>query len=267
MPPPIILAGPTGTRLMELGFDCDADRRWSARAVDEAPQLVAQIHREYAAAGADIHPAVTFRTTQPYVGDRWQELTGRAVQLCRESIEPGQRLAGVLAPLGDCYKPDAALTPLAARQAHTQTARELVKAGCELILCETFPGEEGVWAAESATAAGARETWVSFTPGPKGDLLTPQQLAALAERAAEPADAVLVNCLPAWRALEYVEAMAKAVRDRRKIGVYANVYGANAMSAEAYARLAAVWRDAGASVIGVCCGGGPAHVRCATDLL
>jgi len=261
MPPPVILAGPTGTRLMEIGFDCDADVRWSARAVDEAPQLVAQIHREYAAAGAGIHPTVTFRTTPGYVGDRWQELTRRAVQLCRESIEPGQRVAGALAPLGDCYKPDPSLTPLAARQAHAPMARELADAGCDLILCETFPGDEGVWAAEAAATAGAREIWVSFTPGPRCDLLTAREVADLAERAAEPAEAVLVNCLPAWQALEYVRAMVKAIGDRKQVGVYANVHGANAMSPDAYARLAAVWRDAGASIIGVCCGGGPEHVH------
>lgn len=261
MPPLAILAGPTGTRLMELGFDCDADARWSARAVQEAPELISQIHRQYAAAGADVHPTVTFRTTQQYVGAHWRETTQRAVRLCRESLEPGQRVAGVLAPLGDCYDPDAAPTPVAARAAHSTMAAELVKAGCTLLLCETFPGPEGVWAAEAATAAGARETWASFTPGPAGDLLTPQDVAALAERAAEPADAVLVNCLPAWQALEYVQAIAKAVGARRQVGVYANVYSANAMSPEAYARLAAVWRDAGASIIGVCCGGGPEHVK------
>lgn len=259
--PPTILAGPTGTRLMELGFDCDADPRWSARAVQEAPDLISQIHREYAEAGADVHPTVTFRTTRRHVGSHWRRTTQRAVRLCRQALGPDQRAAGVLAPLGDCYRPDPQLTPVRAREEHTRTAIELVKTGCTLILCETFPGEEGVWAAEAATSAGAHEVWVSFTPGPAGDLLTPAEVGALAERARDCATAVLVNCLPPWQALEYVQAIAKAVKGQRAIGVYANTFAANAMSPDAYARLAPVWRDAGATIIGVCCGGGPEHVR------
>ncbi|MFG0283551.1 MAG: homocysteine S-methyltransferase family protein [Phycisphaerales bacterium JB039] len=257
-----ILAGPTGTRLIQLGFDCDADERWSARAVDEAPALVAQVHQEYAAAGADVHPTVTFRTTRRNMHERWRELTARAVDLCRGAMGPGQRIAGALAPIEDCYAPDAAPPSRKARAAHREMADHLVSCGCDLILCETFPGIEGLWAAEGALQAGAGEVWASFTPGPKADLLTPAQVAQLADAAVGAgAAAALVNCAPAGRAGEYVAAIADAVGGRAHIGVYANVYGANATAPEAYAELAESWVGAGASIVGACCGAGPEHIR------
>lgn len=256
-----ILAGPTGTRLIELGFDCDADARWSARAVEEAPELVARIHREYAAAGAEVHPAVTFRTTRRYVGERWRELTGQAVALCRGAIGPGQRVAGSLAPVEDCYAPGLAPAEGHARATHREMASALVAAGCDLILCETFPGPEGVWAAEEAAKTGA-EVWASFTPGPRADLLTPGEVGPLGRAAAEAgARAALVNCVPAARAMEYVAALADSVGGRSPVGVYANVYGANAIGPEEYAGLGAAWGEAGATIIGACCGAGAGHVR------
>src|SRR5438128_794011 len=95
-----ILDGPMGTQLETRGVST-AGRVWSARALIEAPHVVAQIHREYAAAGAMVHTACTFRTTARAVGSDWERLARLAVKVCRESIPAGHRVAGSIAPLED----------------------------------------------------------------------------------------------------------------------------------------------------------------------
>ena len=78
---------------------------------------------------------------------------------------------------------------------------------------------------------------------------------------------LLVNCIAATEIGEYVDAIAPL---GVPIGVYANAgredeglgwAATSPRAAEAYAVLAERWKDAGASVIGGCCGTGPLHIR------
>src|SRR5262245_2109257 len=100
-----LLDGPVGTELGARGVSTPAPL-WSAAALEGAPQVVAAIHRDYAAAGATVHTAVTFRT-QPHVApDAWRRLLESAVRIAREAVPSGHRVAGSIAPLGDCYRPE-----------------------------------------------------------------------------------------------------------------------------------------------------------------
>lgn len=57
----IILDGALGTELTRRGENTNLPL-WSARALMDAPQVVAQIHADYLAAGAEVLTANTFRT-------------------------------------------------------------------------------------------------------------------------------------------------------------------------------------------------------------
>ena len=259
----ILLAGPIGTELGRRGFAL-SDRAWSAGAPLTGPMTLAQIHREYAEAGATVHIANTFRTTERAYGPGWEDLARLAVRLCRNAT-PGHRLAGSMAPLEDCYRPD--LSPPEPRDEHRSLARVLAATEVDLLLCETFPHVgEALVAVEEAVATG-RETWVSFTAGFRGDLLTPRAVEEGARQAARRgARAVLVNCLPADRALAYVERLeASGV----EFGAYANAgapeeglgWGSDPQAPQRYADFAETWIRAGATLVGGCCGTGPDHVR------
>lgn len=238
---------------------------WSAWALAHRPEVIAAVHRDYAAAGAVVHTTNTFRTRRRTFPDSWAEQTALAVQLARANIPAGQRLAGSIAPLEDCYSPW--LSPHDARPEHREMARALASFGVDLLLCETFPhAGEGLIAVEEAVATGL-ETWVSFTAGPDADLLSPTQLGAAArEGVARGASAVLVNCVPATRTLEYVQQIADL---GVPFGAYANAghaaegLGWEAPTADAaarYADLAETWVARGAGIVGGCCGTGPAHI-------
>jgi S-methylmethionine-dependent homocysteine/selenocysteine methylase len=268
--PVTILSGPMGTELAARGVPTPRPG-WSAHALELAPELVARIHRDYAAAGATVHVANTFRTKRRVFPDRWEALARRAVTLCRESIAPTHRVAGSIAPLEDCYRPD--LSPPDPCPEHRELAGALADAGSDILLCETFPlVREALIAAEEAVATGV-ETWVSFTAGPSADLLTvPQVRRGALEAVRLGAAAVLVNCTPATRTLEYVRVLAEVgAATGAPFGAYANAGRpdeglgwlppgeAGDAAARRYADLAAAWVAEGATLIGSCCGTGPAH--------
>jgi S-methylmethionine-dependent homocysteine/selenocysteine methylase len=263
----VVLDGPMGTELERRGVALPPPS-WSARALETAPCVVAAIHREYAAVGAAVHRANTFRTHRRSSGERWRELATRAVELAQSSAGAGQRVAGSIGPLEDCYRPD--LSPgTEARAEHRALASLLASLGVDLLFCETFPRPtEAAVAVEAAVETGV-QTWVSLTPAPDGSLMTPAAMRAAARACVSAgAQAVLVNCLAARRTLGYVRelaglgvpfgAYANAGRMDEGLG-WASV--ADPRAADAYADLARTWIEEGATIVGGCCGTGPAHIE------
>ena len=259
MPALVVLDGPMGTELARRGLELPAPV-WSAVALDAAPELVAAVHRDYVAAGATVHTANTFRTKRRSVGPRWEELARRAMRIARDAVG-GLRVAGSIAPLEDCYRPD--LSPGAAsREEHRELARVLADAGADVLLCETFSDEtEAVVAVEEAARTGV-ETWAALLP-----MRGPAALRAAARACVDAgARVVLVNCVPARDTLPFVASLADV---GVPFGAYANAgrqedavgWGADADgAARSYEALARSWIEAGATVVGGCCGTGPAHI-------
>ena len=259
-----LLDGPLGTRLIEQGHACPAPA-WSAQVLQDCPEAIEKVHREYAKAGATVHTANTFRTRYENIGDPWIERTAQAVRIARASCPHPHRIAGSMAPIADCYRPD--LSPPDAKEAHRLFAARLAHCGVDLILCETFPHiPEALMAVEAGVETGV-ETWVSFTAGPNGDLLQPEEIRKGAEQAVKlGAQAILINCVPATQTLHFLQ----AIRDVGvPFGAYANAghpeegigWNTNDLGPNRYAELAQRWVDAGATLIGACCGTGPKHIE------
>ncbi len=258
----IILDGPLGTELLARGVPTPIPL-WSAWALLHRPEVVAAIHRDYAAAGATVHTTNTFRTKSRHLPD-WERLARGAVQLCRSAIPAEHRVAGSIAPLQDCYSPE--LSPTDPRPEHRELIEVLADEGIDILLCETFPHiGEGLVAVEEAVRTGV-ETWASFTAGPDTDLLTPARIGEACARARDlGASAVLVNCVPAARTLAYVEAIASV---GLPFGAYANAgrldeemgWAPTEQGPALYADIAARWVAAGATLLGSCCGTGPGHI-------
>ncbi len=251
---------------------------WTAHALQEAPEELARIHAEYAAAGAELLTANTFRTQRRTLargglGARAAELTALAVSLARTAAgDDGVLVAGSAPPLEDCYRPD--LVPDAAdlEREHREHARNLLAAGADAILVETMNS-----AREARAAAGAaRETGlpflVSFVCGEGAVLLSGEPLAdAVAAVAEHRPVAVLVNCLPPSRVAPCLPVLRGT---GLPFGVYANLgaptpEGARteARSPEDFAEDAAGWVLAGARLVGGCCGTTPEHIRAIRERL
>ncbi|RLB51853.1 MAG: homocysteine S-methyltransferase family protein, partial [Deltaproteobacteria bacterium] len=245
-----ILDGAIGTELIARGFDLDAPA-WSARAIEDAPDLLARIHADYVGAGASLHTANTFRTQPLALGKGWAAALRAAVDIARDAVSPECAVLGSMAPIHDCYRPD--LSPgKKGRAQHREVASALANAGCDALLCETFAnGAEAVVAVEEALATGL-PVWLSLTAGPFAELLSPSQLAQIGRDAvSNGVERLLVNCIAATQIGPYVDAIAAL---GVPLGAYANAgredealgWGATSpRAAEAYADLAERWKDAG----------------------
>ncbi|MAI70281.1 MAG: homocysteine methyltransferase [Rhodopirellula sp.] len=269
-----LLDGPLGTELEARGVppvrDC-----WSAGAIETAPETITAIHRDYAQNGCAVHTANTFRTNRRASGDSWRARTLAAVALTKEAVPKHHRVAGSIAPVEDCYRPD--LSPGSkSGPEHYAMATTLAEAGCDLLLCETFSHPEETLAATKAAVSCNLETWVALTAGPNTNLMTPQEMAQLATQAVNlGANAVLVNCTPAADTQRFLEAIIETAISV-PVGAYANAgspddnIGWRAdcdLGYHTYAKFAKSWVDAGATILGGCCGTGPRHLAAIQEQL
>lgn len=278
----VLLDGAMGTELERLGVST-ALPLWSAQAVIDAPDRVREVHEEYAEAGADILTAATFRTTPRCLAKAGRKdpeaeaeaLTAKAVALAREARARGASgrdvwVAGALAPLEDCYRPDLVPDDVALEREHHAQAARLARAGADLVLIETMSTIREAHAAVRGALATGLPVLVSFLCASATEIGGGERLedAVRAVDALDP-DAILVNCTPAEIATGCLEVMARVTRT--PIGCYANAGSPDLgrgtwcfdpeMTPERFAGHAAEWVRLGAQIVGGCCGTGPAHIR------
>ncbi|MED5330751.1 MAG: homocysteine S-methyltransferase family protein [Planctomycetota bacterium] len=269
----ILLDGPMGTELERRGQKLPAPA-WSAAALWEAPDLVRQIHRDYAAAGATVHTAATFRTRSrnlahtPWAG-RWDELARMAVSLCREGAGPQALVAGSLSTLEDCFRPDLVPDDATLADEHEALAHVLAEAGCDLLLVETMNTLREMRAATIAAVGTGRPVWAAVTLGAEGDYFDSKEIAQAYVEASElGAEAFLINCTAPHRIGPALETLNPLISSAR-LGAYGNHIfpGETKVMPDSYAQDAMKWIAHGASIIGGCCGTTPDHIAAISALL
>lgn len=272
--PPLILDSGMGSELERRGLELDLPL-WSARALVEAPELVAAIHRENVAAGADVLTANTFRTTRVALdesgnAERASELARLAVRLAREAAGAASRpvlVAGSVAPLFDCYRPD--LVPEDASRLvaeHARLVEDLAMEGVDFLLLETFGTRREALAAAQAARESSVPFVVSFVTDGGGRLLSGESLEEASEGLREAgALAVCLNCVSSRRIGSDL-ARLEAVCGELPFGAYANILSEED-SPERYARAAEEWLTLGARIVGGCCGTGPRHIEAIRGLV
>jgi S-methylmethionine-dependent homocysteine/selenocysteine methylase len=258
-----LIDGPMGTLLEEKGVQM-GHPSWSGAAIRSYPHLIQEVHREYVEAGATVHTANTFRTRQRDLGEHWKELTKTAIVLAQEAVPAEQQVAASIAPLADCYRPD--LSPERPRAEHREFIRFIADQNVDLLLCETFThAGEALIAVHECVSTGL-PTWLSLCAGPHAELLSPSKIRHIAVRAIDlGAEAVLVNCVDAAKTAAYVSQLADL---GVPFGAYANAgppaaglgWHHSPQGPERYLAYAREWVNAGATLLGSCCGTRPAHV-------
>ena len=137
----VLLDGATGTELNRRGVDTGLPM-WSANALttDTGLNVLRQIHLDYLNAGADVLTTNTFRAHRRALagtGHAARELTRRAVATAQEAVAQFGRhaqVAGSVAPLEDCYRPDQVPPDDECRAEHSERIHHLVEAGADLLL-------------------------------------------------------------------------------------------------------------------------------------
>ncbi len=272
----LILDGAMGTELQRRGVDIGLPL-WSANALMSHPEVVLQIHKDYLTAGADIITTNTFRTTRrafrnANLSDRSRQLTSMAVTLALQAREsfPDALIAGSIAPLEDCYRPDLVLSDANMEEEHAELAIRLAEGGVDFMLLETMNTIREAYAACKAATATGREVVVSFVCDKGGRLLSGETVreAVSAVEALHPT-ALSINCVSPRYIHVAFEELKKATT--LPLMLYANT-GIPAddrngsdfvqdVTEEEYAAYAVEWQRHGASIIGGCCGTTPEYIR------
>jgi homocysteine S-methyltransferase len=279
-PSPILLDGATGTELNHREVPTELPL-WSAQALIDAPNTLAQIHFDYLKAGAEVLTTNTFRThrrslAKAGMGDRARELTLKAVEIPRQVIsvfmEEGGHpawVAGSIAPLEDCYTPELVPPQEECLAEHAEMANNLAEAGVNLLLIETMNSIREAEAAASAAQNTQLPFIISFVLQEDGNLFSGESLAeAIYKINGYHPMLVGVNCA-STQIITKALAELKTYTDLPLSG-YGNIGHSddeqgwkktNEVSPDTYAQAAISWIDMGVRMVGGCCGTSPSHIQ------
>ncbi|MDG3439965.1 homocysteine S-methyltransferase family protein [Nitrospirillum amazonense] len=290
----ILLDGGMGRELQRMGAPF-RQPEWSALALIEAPDYVRRAHDAFLDAGADIVTSNSYALVPFHIGEERFAAQGGALaslagRLARQAADAkaGARVAGSLPPLFGSYRAD--LFDAARAADLLAPLVDGLAPHVDLWLAETQSAVAEVRAVRAALGGAlgkgeAKPLWLSFTLEDEaadaaihprlrgGESVTHATEAALALGAA----ALLFNCSqPEVMGPALVAARAAAAGAPLPLGVYANAFPPQPKEATAndgldelradltpasYLDWARRWVDAGAAIVGGCCGIGPDHIR------
>ncbi|WP_434715093.1 homocysteine S-methyltransferase family protein (plasmid) [Rhizobium sp. YTUHZ045] len=289
-----ILDGGMSRELLRLGAELKQPE-WSALALMNSPEVVRKVHQEFIAAGSEIITTNSYALVPFHIGEnRFQEegpaLMRLAGRLAREAADAvtGRKVlvAGSLPPIFGSYEPEN-FQPSRV-QDYLEVLVENLAPFVDLWLGETLSLIAEGEAVRKAVAASGKPFWISFTladdeaaiRGGAPKLRSGESVEEAASWAVSSgAAAFLFNCSKPEVMQGAVETAARVFGERNaqiEIGVYANAFEGETGEAaaneglhdtrddlndDAYSRFACSWAEAGATIIGGCCGIGAAHIH------
>ena len=287
---PIILDGATGTNLMEAGMPVGVcPESW----VLENPQVLLDLQRHYVEAGSNIVYAPTFTANriklEEYgLAERLEEMNRKLVQLSREAVGEKALVAGDMTMTGQQLYPMGELMFEELVEVYKEQARVLCEAGVDLFVVETMMSLQ-----ESRAAVFAiREVcdlpiMVTLTYNEDGRTLfgTEPETAVVVLQSLG-VDAIGINCStgpmemvePVRKMAEYatvpivakpnaglpelVECECLPEGETTPVKKKKTVYR---MTPEEFAEAGVALVEAGASILGGCCGTTAAHIKALSD--
>lgn len=270
----LVADGATGTNLQARGLPRGVSgEHW----VLEKPEEIIRLHTDFIQAGADILLTCTFGASPIRLEDG--ELAGRAIEVNRRAVELGRQaigdrpvlLAGSIGPAGKLLKPFGPLDEETAGHAFAEQAGALSQAGVDLLVVETqFDLNEAQMILRAVRTVTDLPLVCSFSfdRGTRTMMgVKPSQL----EAAMKDLDVSMlgINC---GRSLAENLAALKELRASTSLPIWfkpnaglpeidslGNTYYATTpeqMSVQVHD-----WIEAGAQVVGGCCGTSPEHLR------
>ncbi len=273
----ILADGATGTNLFNMGLAAgEAPELWNT----DEPEKITALYKGAVDAGSDLFLTNTFggnasRMKLHQAQSRVHELNRVGAELGRNVADKAGRpviVAGSMGPTGEIMVPMGTLTHETAVEMFHEQAEGLKAGGADVLWVETISApEEYRAAAEGCALAGM--PWcgtMSFdTAGRTMMGLTSAQLAALVEKLPNPPIAFGANCgVGASDLMRTVLGFLAAGPERPVIakgnaGIpkYHDGHIHYDGTPELMAEYAVLARDAGATIIGGCCGTMPDHLR------
>lgn len=272
----VILDGATGTNLQQAGMPVGVcPEQW----ILEHPQVMIDLQKAYVEAGTQILLAPTFTANriklEEYgLQDELERMNRDLVALSKEAAGGKALVAGDITMTGQQLYPMGELMFEELVEVYKEQIRVLCAAGVDLIFVETMMSLQE----SRAAVIAAKETcdlsvFVSMTFSEDGrSLYGTDPVTAVVTLQSLGADAVGMNCStgpeqmlePIRRMSEYalVPVIAKPNAGLPELEDGVTVYKT---TPEEFAAVGAQLVEAGASMIGGCCGTTPAHIRALTE--
>lgn len=284
----IILDGGMGRELARQGAPFKQPE-WSALALYEAPPAVEAVHQDFISSGAEVITTNSYAVVPFHIGEtRFQadalslaKLAGKLAKQAVEKSGKNVKIAGSLPPLFGSYRFD-----LFKAEQVTKIAQPLIEGLSPFVdfwLFETQSNSQEPLSVLPLLPQDERAIWVSFTlqdeePSDVPCLRSGETVeAAVSAVVAKGVKAILFNCCQP-EVIEQAIIVAKKVIGEKEVqlGAYANAFPPQPKNAtandgldeirqdldsEAYLVWAKKWVNAGATIIGGCCGITPAHIQ------
>ncbi len=286
----VLLDGGMGKELRRIGAPF-RQPEWSALALLEAPDRVAEAHANFIDAGATVITTSNYAVVPYHLGDerfatRGRELTALAGRVARTVADrSGVAVAGSLPPLFGSYRPD--LFDPARAPAMLDTIVSALTPFVDVWLAETLSSVAEIRGALATLDrhGGDLPRWVSFTlddhhhghaaiPAlPSGESIDAVAAALATE---QHVTAALINCSLPEHITPALNELRASLDGSVRVGGYANAfppapethYEANEaihearpdLTPERYADIVEQWIEGGATIVGGCCDITPMHI-------
>lgn len=272
---PIILDGATGTNLMAAGMPIGVcPEAW----ILEHKEVLLNLQRGYVEAGTNIVYAPTFtgnriKLEEYGLADRITEINTELVRLSREAVGDKALVAGDMTMTGQQLFPLGELMFEELVEVYKEQASILDKAGADLFVVETMMSLQECRAAVLAIKeVSDKPVMVTLTYNEDGRTLygTPPEAAVVVLQSLG-VDVIGINCSTGpMEMIEPVKIMAEyatiPILAKPNAGLPELVDGETVyrMTPEEFAEAGAALVEAGAAIVGGCCGTTPEHIAALT---
>ena len=270
----LIADGATGSNLIARGLPNGATAEsW----VLEQPEQIIQLHKDFISAGSDIILTCTFgasaiRVKGSILEGKADHINRKAVELAKAAIIGTQTyIAGSLGPVGQLLKPYGPLTFDEVQETYTEQARAITESGADLLVIETQFDMEEIKAAINGARSVSNLPLVvslSYDRGIRTMMgLSPAQAAKELEKL--PVDIIGINCGRSLEEnlqnlVELRQVTSKPIWFKPNAGLpHIDTQGKTVYETtpELMGQQVHAWLDAGAQIIGGCCGTSPDHLK------
>ena len=275
----VLLDGATGSNLMKAGLPRGVSaEQW----VTEHPDVLQELQRAYVEAGSKIVYAPTFAANRISLANfglesQVEQLNTRLVKISREAVEGRAFVAGDLTTTGQLMEPKGDMTYEKLYHAYQEQVRALADAGADLLVAETMLSvEETIVALDAAQSVCQLPVMCTLSLEADGTALyggnAGEAVVTLQEMGAA---AVGLNCSVGPDQLESVvrnmkEAATVPVIAKPNAGMPSiNEKGeaVYSMNEDDFARYTKILVEAGAGIVGGCCGTTPDYIRKLAQIL